>query len=82
MSQDNPFAAPEAEIGVIPEYTETRLADRGTRFAAAILDGLISIVFSLPVMFALGFFNNLQARRTSPLVRPLAWVFTDLSCSC
>jgi uncharacterized RDD family membrane protein YckC len=61
MSHDNPFAAPEAEIGTIPEFTPFNLADRGTRFVAAFVDGLIGIVFTLPLMYAFGFFNTPQA---------------------
>jgi uncharacterized RDD family membrane protein YckC len=65
MSHDNPYAAPQAEIGAILDAPETPLADRGTRFVAAFLDGLISLAYSLPLMYFMGFFDNAKAMQNA-----------------
>jgi uncharacterized RDD family membrane protein YckC len=69
MSVDNPYAPPQADIGVIPELAESLLADRGTRFVAALVDSLIDLAYSLPLMFGLGFldFSNPQAARNASI---------------
>jgi uncharacterized RDD family membrane protein YckC len=54
MSMDNPYAAPEAELIGEPEPTGPALADRGSRFVAAFLDGIIGGVIGIPVIVALG----------------------------
>ena len=50
MSQYNPYQAPNAHVDDVHE--EMELAGRGTRLAAAIIDGLIMMVF----VFGLGYF--------------------------
>lgn len=44
MEEFNPYAAPEAPLAVEPEASDLVLADRGTRFVAQLLDGLILLV--------------------------------------
>jgi uncharacterized RDD family membrane protein YckC len=42
------------------DANETLLADRGTRFVAAFLDGIISLIWALPILYFLGFFDASQ----------------------
>lgn len=55
MTTDNPYAAPQADL------TDRRdpsggleLATRGSRFAAATVDGVIAMIYFLPVAYATG----------------------------
>lgn len=41
MEEFNPYTAPAAPLSVEPDASEVVLADRGTRFVAQLLDGLI-----------------------------------------
>jgi uncharacterized RDD family membrane protein YckC len=54
MSTNNPYAPPVAAVRDIPAaYAETELAELGSRFVAAFLDGLIFMgMVYLPMMFA------------------------------
>ena len=54
-AQQNRYAPPSAEVNDAPEETG-ELADRGTRLAAAILDGLIICIFIYTPMLAGGGF--------------------------
>lgn len=55
MSEENPYAAPSAPIGIEHEKTGLILASRGTRLGAALLDGLVYLVIFMPAMFVIGF---------------------------
>jgi uncharacterized RDD family membrane protein YckC len=66
MSMDNPYAAPLAEIHTTVESGDPQLADRGTRFVAAFLDGVIGLACSLPLMYSVGFFDSTPAGRNVP----------------
>ena len=67
MSSDNPYAAPEAEL--IPERKRSisQLADRGTRFVAAFLDGLIAIAYAVPIAYFLGTFDYVSKGVNPPI---------------
>lgn len=52
MSEDNPYEAPKSIVADKPQPGE--LAGRGQRFGAALIDGIIGIGLSLPVMWGLG----------------------------
>jgi len=54
-NQANPYAPPQAEVRdtAIPE--ENELAGRGSRFAAAMLDGIIATIAVVPVMIGADF---------------------------
>jgi len=55
MSEQNPYAAPTAEVKDAPT-DDSMLADRGTRLGASILDGLIAfLLVYLPLIVVVGF---------------------------
>ena len=54
MTEDNPYAAPNAEIDEFFDYGFVQLAGRGTRFVAFILDSLISMIWSMPITYMFG----------------------------
>lgn len=57
--KNNPYAPPRADLAPLPDEPEfSALATRGSRFGAALLDGLILMVVVLPVQYALGFFDG------------------------
>jgi len=50
---ENPYAPPSSDVnaGTLPEVEgEIRLADRGTRFVAALVDGLLYMVVLIPAL--------------------------------
>jgi uncharacterized RDD family membrane protein YckC len=54
-SQQNPYAPPTAEVSDAANTQEAfEQAERGTRFGAAIVDGLIGILVFVPVIFSMG----------------------------
>jgi uncharacterized RDD family membrane protein YckC len=66
MDQRNPYAPPTAAVSDKDDEVG-QLAGRGQRFGAALVDGLIGLVLAIPVMFLLGTFEYLKARRPLPL---------------
>ncbi|MFN8010957.1 MAG: RDD family protein [Holophagaceae bacterium] len=44
MEEFNPYAAPAAPLSVEPEPSELVLADRGSRFVAQLVDGLVLLI--------------------------------------
>lgn len=55
MSEDNPYAAPEADVAV---SAQEELAGRGMRLGGAIIDGLIMIAIIMPVMYVSGYWDR------------------------
>lgn len=66
MSEFNPYQTPAADIATRSSL-EDRLAGRGQRFAAAMIDGLISIALMTPILMAMGYFDYAQHGRRPPL---------------
>ena len=58
MNEPNPYAPPKARVADPGEPSSGELADRGARLGAALLDGVISIVWALPLAYAFGAFAN------------------------
>jgi len=59
----NPYESPQsAENPYVPPATslekQTNLADRGTRFLASIIDGLIGMAVTFPLMFFTGYLQR------------------------
>jgi uncharacterized RDD family membrane protein YckC len=57
MNSDNPFRAPSAAVVDMSEISGLELAGRGHRFGASVIDGVIAMLFMLPLFFALGIFS-------------------------
>lgn len=55
----NPYQAPAAKVEDVAQGGN--LAERGTRFAAAFIDGLILLALWMPVMFLTGYFRSAAA---------------------
>ena len=58
MDEHNPYAVPAATVADISE-SEHRLAGRGERLGAAIIDGLVQMAILLPAMFVSGYFSGI-----------------------
>lgn len=52
MSEHNPYQAPKSPVADKPE--PGALAERGQRLGAAVIDGVIGLVFAIPIMWGLG----------------------------
>ncbi len=65
MTSQNPYAAPRANIGDAPQEGP-ELAGRGQRFGAAIIDGLLGLLWGVPIMIALGTYEYLKAGQAIP----------------
>lgn len=57
MSEQNPYEAPSAELTATDEGGPV-LAGRGIRLGAAIIDGLISIAVTVPLMMVTGYWQQ------------------------
>ncbi len=55
MDEQNPYRSPDAVVAEVSGADD--LAERGTRFGAAIIDGLIMVAVILPIMFLGGYFS-------------------------
>jgi uncharacterized RDD family membrane protein YckC len=62
MSEENPYAAPEADVTVDEPMN---LATRGARLGGAIIDMLIAIVIIWPMMYFLGYFDRAMEGATT-----------------
>lgn len=61
MEEKNIYAAPEAEIldVKLEDHSESPLASRWLRLAGAIIDGVISLCVTIPMIFLIGGFDNI-----------------------
>ena len=66
---NNPYAPPatSGSIAFSADSTNDELAGRFTRFAAALVDGLLMMAIIGPVMFATGYFQRAQTQQAGPL---------------
>ena len=56
VDRPNLYAPPQAEVGeVAAEDAEVERADRGVRLGAAVIDGMIPMLFALPLLIGIGF---------------------------
>lgn len=53
MDEQNPYAAPTADVTPRTGAPDT-LADRGQRFAASVIDGVLALLLVVPLMLAIG----------------------------
>jgi uncharacterized RDD family membrane protein YckC len=73
MNEDNPYAPPTTDLtGFEDILADSGLADRGTRFVAAFVDGIIGICYEFPILFGMGYWKYLSARQEPPVVLTIA----------
>lgn len=64
MNQPNPFQPPKADLADQPETDQ--LAERGLRLGAALIDGVISMVYAAGIIAGLGTWNYVKQGMTAP----------------
>lgn len=70
MSDFNPYQAPSSDVAVSID-PQDRLAGRGQRLAAAIVDGILSLVLVVPLMIYLGSFDYVETGEEPPFMLTL-----------
>src|SRR6478672_2434961 len=63
MDEQNPYRSPDAVVADVADGGG--LAERGTRLAAAIIDGIIMLVLLLPIMYLGGYWTTAMAAATA-----------------
>ena len=58
MSDENPYAPPDAEVDVVESG---ELAGRGARLGGVIIDQIIVVILVLPITFFMGFWDRAAA---------------------
>ena len=58
MEDRNPYSPPAVESVWTPQRHETELASRWARLGGSFLDGIMVLLFTLPLLFLFGFFEN------------------------
>ncbi len=74
----NPYAAPTSLPGPPVPTSDNDLADRGARFGAAFLDGLLIGAITLPVQLLTGFFFRSQTQDATTVEQLLMILFNVL----
>lgn len=72
MNERNPYQVPEAPLQPLPAAgpADAQLAGRGERFAASLIDGVISLLIFLPLAFATGYFSRIMETARSGEAMP------------
>jgi uncharacterized RDD family membrane protein YckC len=74
MSQENRYQPPKAEVADLKtDDTAEELATRGARFGGAFLDGLITLVIIVPIMFFTGYWQNAMKGVQPPFTTQLGY---------
>lgn len=58
---DDMYKTPESDLGTEQEVVESELASRWARLGGYIIDSIIIVVVTLPVMFAVGWFDRIMS---------------------
>ena len=66
MSENNPYATPEARVEDRFDAESYELAARGTRLGAAIIDGLLGMAVAYPVFTILGTWSQVRSDGSLP----------------
>lgn len=61
MAEENPYAAPDAEVEVDNQGLN-ELAGRGRRLGGSIIDGMLMLLFLFPAMFGVGYWEKAMAQ--------------------
>ena len=69
MSDIDPYKTPPSALddspsAMPPDLGQSDLASRGARLGAALIDGVLSLVVTLPIMFATGYMAKVAAGET------------------
>jgi uncharacterized RDD family membrane protein YckC len=73
MNEDNPYAPPKIDLaGIDDAPPNAGLADRGTRFLSAFLDGCLGLCYGLPILYLVGYWPYLAATQEPPFSLTLA----------
>ena len=68
MNEKNPYAAPASNLETKKDAnTPAELATRGARFGGAIIDAVISILVTFPLMWLTGYWDSAMSGQTSML---------------
>lgn len=70
--EENPYSAPQAPVRDA-KGGELRLADRGMRLAAAIIDALIQGLCTAPMLFQSGYFRDLLSGQQPSYGQAVTW---------
>jgi hypothetical protein len=70
----NPYQPPSAKLIDEAVTSEVELADRGQRFGAALLDGILGLAVVLPIMFFLGTWDYVRQGQQLPRLLAVATV--------
>ena len=58
---ENPYSPPLSDLtSQVPKQPSSQLATRSDRFWASIIDGMVLMVFNLPVLYFLGFLRRFE----------------------
>ncbi|HEY8102418.1 MAG TPA: RDD family protein [Burkholderiaceae bacterium] len=71
MDTTNPYLPPEASLAIQHDASVIELASRGQRLGAVLLDAIISLVFSGPLMYFTGVFDYSRAGLKPPFALTL-----------
>jgi uncharacterized RDD family membrane protein YckC len=67
MNEENPYAPPLSDLLVVDVGEgKDRLADRFTRFTAAVLDSIIGLAFGVPTMYLMGIWTYVSQGQNPP----------------
>jgi uncharacterized RDD family membrane protein YckC len=58
---ENPYAAPQANVADFAQADQLELAGRGMRLVGVIVDGLIMMILTVPLMFGLGYWQLMMS---------------------
>jgi uncharacterized RDD family membrane protein YckC len=78
MDEQNPYSAPEAFVADLAEPA-LRLAGRGERLGASIIDGLILLAILVPAMFVSGYFSGILRGEQPSFGKQLLWQVISLA---
>ncbi len=60
MQEQNPYETPKADLGRGNDEDDHELAGRGSRLGAYLIDSVILIIVSVPLLFAIGYIEYLE----------------------
>lgn len=72
MNEQNPYAAPTSNLEIEGDANKpVELATRGARFGGAVIDAIISILVTFPLIFVTGYWESLMESTTTTLTQTI-----------